>query len=598
MQGWADGVDFAKQTITVEEAIAHRTHFNIQARDQDHDNHTGQIQMARESKQKAGQRFDVPYDKLIISVGCYSKTFNIPGVREHSYFLKDISDARRIRRRILECFELASLPTTPDYIRDTLLRFAVVGGGPTGMEFAAELSDLVRYDLTKLYPRSLTDRVQIMVHDVAPQVLSMFGQELGKYAMGVYSRQGVKVKPNHHVLGLRQGLPTDAPSGSADSADQKGCYTLTTKQDGEMGVGMCVWSTGLMLNPFVEHILRETHTLPPSSIIPNDSQGIAITSGRSSHLHTAQGPNYQIEKSPKNHAILVDDNLRLQLRSVTPQPLQPTVTSPSSPQTVTDPTQAQQQTATLPNVYALGDTAQIRNNSLPATAQTASQQAIYLAKTLNKLPTVPPPSASTPALLSSTSGIAAGGGAPRLMPSPDVFKKGSNNSTTTTTSREHSTTGNNNSKATLVSTLQSSRHYPTMPGFKFHNMGIMTYLGSARSIVQFERSKKNSTSPSSPSSSASPTSSSASSSSSSSSSIPSPTPTPSPNAPGSSSGQLTPTTSASNTAMTPGRDLKGRTAWLVWRGAYLSMSLSWRNRVLMMVYWVVNWVGGRDVSRF
>jgi NADH dehydrogenase FAD-containing subunit len=43
------------------------------------------------------------YDKLIISVGSYSNTFGIPGVKEHGHFLKDIQDARRIRARVLEC---------------------------------------------------------------------------------------------------------------------------------------------------------------------------------------------------------------------------------------------------------------------------------------------------------------------------------------------------------------------------------------------------------------------------------------------------------------------------------------------------------------
>ena len=70
----------------------------------------------------------------MIACGAISNTFNIPGAKEHSFFLKDISDARRIRHRVLDCFEKASLifdevNTAP--IAETL-HFVIVGGGPTG----------------------------------------------------------------------------------------------------------------------------------------------------------------------------------------------------------------------------------------------------------------------------------------------------------------------------------------------------------------------------------------------------------------------------------------------------------------------------------
>ena len=47
-----------------------------------------------------------------------------------------------------------------------------------------------------------------------------------------------------------------------------------------------------------------------------------------------------------------------------------------------------------------------------------------------------------------------------------------------------------------------------------------------------------------------------------------------------------------------GGRLQGYVAWIIWRGAYLTRTVSWRNKVLVPVYWVVNWVFGRDVSRF
>lgn len=73
--------------------------------------------------------FEMSYDKLVISVGCYSQTFGTPGVRENALFLKDVADARKIRKRLLACFETAACPTTSEELKKNLLNFAIVGGG-------------------------------------------------------------------------------------------------------------------------------------------------------------------------------------------------------------------------------------------------------------------------------------------------------------------------------------------------------------------------------------------------------------------------------------------------------------------------------------
>lgn len=64
---------------------------------------------------------------------------SVPGVEKYCFFLKTVADARSIRQRIIECFERASSPTTSDVEKSRLLHFVVVGGGPTSVEFSAEL---------------------------------------------------------------------------------------------------------------------------------------------------------------------------------------------------------------------------------------------------------------------------------------------------------------------------------------------------------------------------------------------------------------------------------------------------------------------------
>ena len=96
--------------------------------------------------------FDLEYDYLVLAVGACVNTFNTPGVAESCHFLKEVADAERIRESVVDCFERASLPMVTEEEKRRLLRFVVVGGGPTGTEFSAELHDLICHDLVKLYP--------------------------------------------------------------------------------------------------------------------------------------------------------------------------------------------------------------------------------------------------------------------------------------------------------------------------------------------------------------------------------------------------------------------------------------------------------------
>ncbi|KAK3060239.1 hypothetical protein LTR53_020178, partial [Teratosphaeriaceae sp. CCFEE 6253] len=98
-------------------------------------------------------------------------------------------DARKIRNKLLSCFETAALPTTPVALRKQLLNFAVVGGGPTGIEFSGELRDIIREDLARLYPH-LEEHVQITVYDVADKILPMFDKKLGDYAAEHFGKEG------------------------------------------------------------------------------------------------------------------------------------------------------------------------------------------------------------------------------------------------------------------------------------------------------------------------------------------------------------------------------------------------------------------------
>lgn len=123
-----------------------RAHY-IEAYAEDIDMSNKLILVSGKDKLGPPKQFYVPYDKLVIAVGSNTNTHGVEGL-EHCHFLKTIVDARDIRNHIMDNFERACLPTTTDEERKQLLSFVVAGGGPTGVEFASEVYDMMQEDLT------------------------------------------------------------------------------------------------------------------------------------------------------------------------------------------------------------------------------------------------------------------------------------------------------------------------------------------------------------------------------------------------------------------------------------------------------------------
>ncbi|KAF7978794.1 hypothetical protein HWV62_44856 [Athelia sp. TMB] len=205
--------------------------------------------------------FTQRYDKLIIAVGAYSQTFNVPGVKEHAHFLKDVRDARRIRTRILECFEQANQPTRSDVERRNLLNFCIVGGGPTGVEFAAELHDLLHTDISRHYP-ALARMSKISLYDVAPEILGSFDRNLASYAEKNFAREGISIRTNHHVERVEKGK-------------------MFVKEQGEVIVnfGLLVWSTGLAPNPLITAIDGLEKDEKTNSLVTTDNLNVMNKDG-------------------------------------------------------------------------------------------------------------------------------------------------------------------------------------------------------------------------------------------------------------------------------------------------------------------------------
>lgn len=174
-------------------------------------------------------RYDLKYDKLVIGVGAVSNTFGVPGVYDHAFFLKEISDARKIRNQILKNFELAMQPGVAEEEKKRLLHFVIVGGGPTGVEFGAELYDFVKQDVTRLYAH---ERINVRVTLIeARQILPSFDEKLRAFA--------------ERKMRQRKQFELLQSSVTRVHADH------IQLQDGtKLPCALVVWSTGLAPRPF------------------------------------------------------------------------------------------------------------------------------------------------------------------------------------------------------------------------------------------------------------------------------------------------------------------------------------------------------------
>ncbi|KAI0505547.1 pyridine nucleotide-disulfide oxidoreductase-domain-containing protein [Xylaria bambusicola] len=191
------------------------------------------VEVSQIDSQGREVRFYVPYDKLVIGVGSSSNTHGVKGL-ENCHFLKDINDARKIRNQVMRNVELACLPTTEDSERRRLLSFVVSGGGPTGVEFAAELFDLLNEDLTRNFPRLLRNEISVHIIQSRSHILNTYDEALSKYAEERFVRDQIDVLTNSRVKEVRPEKIIFTQKAD-DGSD-------VTK---ELPMGFCLWSTGV-----------------------------------------------------------------------------------------------------------------------------------------------------------------------------------------------------------------------------------------------------------------------------------------------------------------------------------------------------------------
>jgi NADH:ubiquinone reductase (H+-translocating) len=143
----------------------------------------------------------IGYDYLILATGAAANFFGLKGVEQFGLTLKDIPDAVRIRNHVLSRFEEAMFEAQPER-RRALLTFVVVGGGPTGVEMAGALSELIRLVLVKDYHRLDLKDVRILLLEAGNRLLAGFPERLSEAAAGTLWKKHVEVRHGALVTGF------------------------------------------------------------------------------------------------------------------------------------------------------------------------------------------------------------------------------------------------------------------------------------------------------------------------------------------------------------------------------------------------------------
>jgi NADH dehydrogenase len=183
----------------------------------------------------------LPYDYLIVATGVTHNYFGNDQWEVYAPGLKTVEDATEIRRRILSGFEMAELEPDP-MKRTELLRFAVVGGGPTGVELAGALGEIAHQTLKDNFRRFEPDTAEILLIEAGERILEQYLPTLSEKAQRSLEKLGVKVLTRARVTEVKD-------TGIAFLYDDQPRFISTR----------CVlWAAGVKASPLGKIIAEQT----------------------------------------------------------------------------------------------------------------------------------------------------------------------------------------------------------------------------------------------------------------------------------------------------------------------------------------------------
>ncbi|MDO6712560.1 NAD(P)/FAD-dependent oxidoreductase [Aliiglaciecola sp. 2_MG-2023] len=173
----------------------------------------------------------INYDYLVLAVGSVSNDFGTPGVAEHSFFLDSLSQAERFHKALLNQL----LRINQEKSDSAKLSIAIVGGGATGTELAAELHHVA--NLAKNYgmPEMSASRLKISIIEAGESILPALPERIATSARIALTKLGVDVLENTRISSARKGA-------------------FITSDDKPIEADLLVWAAGVKAPDFIQQL--------------------------------------------------------------------------------------------------------------------------------------------------------------------------------------------------------------------------------------------------------------------------------------------------------------------------------------------------------
>lgn len=184
-------------------------------------------------QQLVGERETYAYDELIIGTGATTADFNIPGVKEHAFYLWSLEEALKIRCHLEEIVRKAALEADAEK-RKQMLTFVVAGGGFTGVEMVGELLEYLPI-LCKANKLDYEKEVELILCEGLGQILNMLPEKPVKKAWDYMEKKGVKIMVNSLITNVTED-------------------GFITRQGAEIKTKTLIWTCGIRGTEFGEKL--------------------------------------------------------------------------------------------------------------------------------------------------------------------------------------------------------------------------------------------------------------------------------------------------------------------------------------------------------
>jgi NADH:quinone reductase (non-electrogenic) len=145
-------------------------------------------------------------DAVVVAAGSTANFFRTPGADQHAFPLYSLDDATRLRSRIIGVFEQAD--RDPSLLDQGALNFVVVGGGPTGVELAGALADMIHDTMSVEYRDLAVSAARVQLVEAGPVLLGPFSETAHDYVAKVLGRKGVELRMGTRVTDVGPGHAT------------------------------------------------------------------------------------------------------------------------------------------------------------------------------------------------------------------------------------------------------------------------------------------------------------------------------------------------------------------------------------------------------